>query len=258
MGLHGFALLGASMWPATWPWIVGAVAANHVVLTAVGLQPRSAMLGPNLVRLPPPAAERRQIALTFDDGPDPVVTQLVLDLLDRYGAKASFFCIGRRAAAHPALVREILRRGHDVENHSDNHPMTFACLPPSALTREIAAAQSRLADIVGIAPRFFRPPMGFRSPLLDPTLARLGLRHVSWSRRGYDAVRGDAARVFSRLIMKLTAGEILLLHDGQPSRGGIQPPIVLDVLPRLLERLSAAGFRGTSLTLGLAEAAAAR
>ena len=255
-GLHAIALLGVGLWPAGWPWLAGAVVANHAVLGAVGMLPRSLALGPNLVRLPPEAVQRRLVALTFDDGPDPEVTPRVLDLLDQHGARASFFCIGRRAAASPGLVREIRRRGHDVENHTETHPMGFACLPPRGLIREIGAAQSRLADIVGEAPRFFRPPMGLRSPFLDPVLAHLGLRHVSWTRRGYDAVTGDATRVLARLAAGLTAGDILLLHDGRMGRRGAPPPMVLEVLPALLQRLAGAELRGVSLSAGLAAFAA--
>jgi peptidoglycan/xylan/chitin deacetylase (PgdA/CDA1 family) len=176
------------------------------------------------------------------------VTPRVLDLLDSRGVRASFFCIGGKAAAHAPIVREIHRRGHDVQNHSDNHPRHFACLSPSGLVREIATAQARLADIVGVAPRFFRPPMGFRSPLLDPVLAHLGLRHVSWTRRGYDGVGADAARVVRRLSRNLSPGDILLLHDARPT-------IILDVLSALLGLMGVAELSGTSLMLGLPEEA---
>jgi peptidoglycan/xylan/chitin deacetylase (PgdA/CDA1 family) len=246
ISLHLSALLGLSAWPGGRPWFVGALAANHAALTALGLLPRSTLLGPNVKRLPAPAVQRRQVALTFDDGPHPTVTPQVLDLLDRWAMRASFFCIGARAAAHPAIVREIHRRGHDVQNHSENHPRNFACLSPSGLVREIGTAQARLADIVGVPPRFFRPPMGFRSPFLDPVLAHLGLHHVSWTRRGYDAVSDNATRIVSRLSRSLSPGDILLLHDGRPT-------IILDVLSALFGLMGAARLSGTSLMSGLPE-----
>ena len=90
--------------PLAWPWIAGGLLANHAVLAAAGFAPRSRLIGPNIARLPSAAAERREVALTFDDGPDPDVTPRVLDLLDAAGMKASFFLIGERAACHPQLA----------------------------------------------------------------------------------------------------------------------------------------------------------
>ena len=96
----------ALAWPlGEWSWIVGALVANHAVLFGASLAPRSRLVGPNLVRLPAAAARRGEVAITFDDGPDPEITPRVLDLLDERRAAASFFCIGERAAAHPQLVR---------------------------------------------------------------------------------------------------------------------------------------------------------
>ena len=115
VALHAGVLGLIAMQPTLWPWGLGALAANHLVLTAAGLWPRSRCLGPNWVRLPPGAAPGH-IAITIDDGPDPEVTPQVLDLLDRFDALASFFCIGASAQRHPELCREIVRRGHAVED----------------------------------------------------------------------------------------------------------------------------------------------
>jgi peptidoglycan/xylan/chitin deacetylase (PgdA/CDA1 family) len=205
------------------------------VLFGASLAPRSRLLGPNLTRLPDAAARRGEIAITFDDGPDPEVTPRVLDALDRAGAPGTFFCVGRRAQAHPGLVREIVRRGHAVENHSHAHSTAFGWYGPARLVREIAAAQGALSALAGRAPAFFRSPFGVRNPFVDPVLARLGLAYVSWTRRGYDAVDGDAARVLSRLTGRLAAGDVLVLHDGVATGARRARPAVLDVLPRLLE-----------------------
>ena len=127
------------------------------------------------------------------------MTPAVLDLLDAHGAHATFFCIAERARAHPALCREIVRRGHSVQNHSDRHSHRFSLLGPRAMAREIAAAQAALADITGEAPRFFRAPAGLRNPFLAPVLQRLDLQLVSWTRRGFDTVRRDPAAMLARL-----------------------------------------------------------
>src|SRR2546430_5566801 len=199
--------------PPAWTWALGVLGANHRVLFLALLWPRVQLLGPNLVHLPAPAVRRREIALTFDDGPDPEVTPRVLELLDRFQAKASFFCIGEKAAAYPELVKEIARRGHSVENHSYHHRHAFAFFGISRLRREVDAAQATVALITGRPPVFFRAPAGFRSPLLDPVLAPRGLRYVSWTRRGFDAVSGSPKRILRQLTRGLGAGDILLLHD---------------------------------------------
>ncbi|HNA05051.1 MAG TPA: polysaccharide deacetylase family protein, partial [Rhodocyclaceae bacterium] len=97
---------------------LGLVAANHAVLTAAGLWPRSRLLGPNLTRLAATSAARREIAITIDDGPDPEVTPRVLEILDRFGASATFFCIGERVSRHAGICREIIDAGHAIENHA--------------------------------------------------------------------------------------------------------------------------------------------
>ena len=233
---HAGAGLFAVAAPASWPWAVAAIAANHAALTAGGLWPRSRWLGSNWTRLPTHAEARREIAITIDDGPDPAVTPAVLDLLDAHDAKATFFCIGTKARAHPALCREIGRRGHSVQNHSDRHSRRFSLLGPKAMAREVAAAQASLADITGEAPRFFRAPAGLRNPFLAPVLQRLDLQLVSWTRRGFDTVQREPTDVLARLTRSLAAGDILIAHDGNAARAEDGAPVLLAVLPRLLER----------------------
>jgi peptidoglycan/xylan/chitin deacetylase (PgdA/CDA1 family) len=239
---HVGAGVAAIALPGAWPWALGAVAANHAVLTAGGLWPRSRWLGSNWTRLPDPARARGEIALTIDDGPDPAVTPALLDLLDRHGVQATFFCIGRQARAHRPLCREIVARGHSVQNHSDRHSHAFSLLGPHAMAREIAAAQATLAEITGVAPRYFRAPAGLRNPFLAPVLQRLDLQLVSWTRRAFDTVRRDPAAMLARLGAGLGGGDILLAHDGHAARTEGGAAIVLAVLPDLLARIRALGL----------------
>ena len=247
LGLHGFALIVLIVQPHLWRWVAGLIIGNHLLLCVAVLFPRASWLGPNITRLPEVNTKRNEIALTFDDGPDPEVTPRVLDLLERHKVKASFFCIGAKAAAFPELVREIVRRGHSVENHSNRHPHTFSLYGLRRLAREVDSAQSCITAIAGRAPRFFRAPAGFRSPLLDPILARRGLLYMSWSRRGFDAVVRDQARVLRLLTRELGAGEIVLLHDGAGTRSEANEALVLAVLPPLLEAIAARGLHPVSL-----------
>ena len=242
---HGAGATLLALAPQLWPQVLGALALNHGALMC-GMHPRSALLGRNLVRLP---GEREgRVALTFDDGPHPGITPRILDVLDAFGAKASFFVIGRRAAQHPALLREILRRGHGVENHTHRHLPSFACLGPVGQWRELREAQDAIADASGHTPRYFRAPYGLHSPLLDPALAATELGLVSWTRRGLDTLRARPEKVLARLTDGLAQGDILLLHDGVTSALDAEGrPIVLEVLPALLRRIAALGLTAAAL-----------
>ena len=251
IALHLLALIGVIAEPAQWRWALGAVLADHALLALLGLWPRSRWLGPNWTGLPAASTARNEIALTIDDGPDPAVTPQVLDILDRHVAQATFFCVGEKAARHPDLCREIARRGHAVENHSQHHRHHFALLGGSGITRELLTAQNTLTAITGQRPLFFRAPAGLRNPLLDPVLARLGLRLASWSARGFDTRIGDAERVKDRLLRGLRAGAILLLHDGNAARTREGIPVILEVLPTVLAAAKAADLRFVTLRLAL-------
>ena len=249
MLFHVLAIAAIPLFPAFWRSSLLALLGNHVLLGCFGMWPTSRAVGANIVRLPEAAARRGEIGLTFDDGPDPQVTPRVLDLLDRHQAKASFFFAAKQAALHPALVREVVRRGHSVENHSYRHSNAFACYGLGRLRREVEAAQAVVARLTGRSPAFFRAPMGLRSPLLDPVLARAGLQHVAWTRRGYDTVNGDAGKVLRRLADGLSAGDLLLPHDGNAARTPEGEAVVLAVLPRLLETIAAQGLKSVSLPM---------
>jgi peptidoglycan/xylan/chitin deacetylase (PgdA/CDA1 family) len=244
--LHAAAVAAVIAWPGAWRLVLAVVVADHLTLVAASLWPRSTLIGPNLRRLPA-AAAAGATALTFDDGPDPVVTPAVLDLLGRYNAHASFFCVGHRAEAAPELVAEIVRRGHRVENHSHRHSNLFCFLGPSAAGREIDRAQEVLAQQAGERPSYFRAPAGLRNPWLAGVLAARGLALASWTRRGFDTASADPEAVLRRLTRALAAGDILLLHDraARPTRGG--RPVVLAVLPRLLDELERRGLAAVAL-----------
>jgi peptidoglycan/xylan/chitin deacetylase (PgdA/CDA1 family) len=223
------------------------VALNHAFITASGLWPRSQWLGDNMLRLPQAAADRREVSITIDDGPHPAVTPAVLDMLDAHGARATFFCIAEQAHQHPALCREIIRRGHSVQNHTHQHRHNFAFLGTRGFEREIGQAQDTLADITGQIPRFFRAPAGLRNPFLAPVLQRLELTLVSWTRRGFDTVKRRPDEVLAKLTDGLGAGDILLLHDGNAAVSPNGQPVVALVLPELLKRLRRDGLRAVTL-----------
>lgn len=251
IGLHLLAAGAAIAHPPFAGPALGAVLLDHAILTGAGLWPRCDWLGPNATRLPAASAARGEVAITIDDGPDPELTPAALDLLDRHGQRATFFCIGRQVAAHPALAREVVARGHDLQNHSAIHRHDFSLRGPRGLAAEIALAQRTIEDTTGRRPAFFRAPAGLRNPFLDPVLHRLGLRLVSWTRRGFDTRERDPGRVLSRLTRGLAGGDILLLHDGHGARDRGGRPVLLEVLPRLCDTLAAAGLRSVPLSAAL-------
>lgn len=173
----------------------------------------------------------REILITIDDGPDPRDTPVLLDLLDRHQAKAIFFMIGEKVRAHPELACEVVRRGHQIGNHTLTHPAaSFWCAGPWRTRREIAGCQQAVEQITGSKPRWFRAPVGHRNWFTHPIANALGLQVMAWNRRGFDAVEKDAVKVLARILPDLTPGDIVLLHEATP--------IAAEVLGGVLEKVS--------------------
>ncbi len=231
--VHLGAAAAALARPRLWPWALGALAANHVALAAAGLWPRSQLLGANWVRLPARNGVATGVAITIDDGPDPDVTPQVLSQLAEHRALATFFCVGARVERYADLAREIVRRGHAIENHSQRHRHNFSLLGPGGMSAEISRAQDSI------------------NPFLDPVLTRLQLRLASWTRRGFDTVNTNPDAVYRRLANPLQDGDILLLHDGNAARGRGGKPVILEVLPRLLDALASIELRPVTLRSAL-------
>ncbi|MDD5033368.1 MAG: polysaccharide deacetylase family protein [Methylococcaceae bacterium] len=249
--LHLGAAAVTGLHPETWPWSAGAITANHALLAFSGLWPRCGLLGPNWTCLPPPSTQRGDVAITIDDGPEPEVTPAVLDQLDHHGAKATFFCIGERAKRYPQLCREIVERGHAVENHSMQHRHNFSLLGPGGFARELEQAQETLTAITQVRPLFFRAPAGLRNPMLYPVLNRFDLRLAAWTRRGYDTRDADSQSVQRKLLRGLRGGDILLLHDGNAALTRNGHAVILEVLPSLLDAIAAANLRPVTLRSAL-------
>ena len=190
-------------------------------LLAGTLNPSSRLFGPVQTEC------GKGIWLTLDDGPDPTDTPAILDLLDRRGAKATFFVIGEKAAKHPELIREIRRRGHQLGNHSWSHPSnTFWCLGPVATCREIMKCQRVLEEITGEAPAIFRAPVGHFNFFVHPVLKREGLKLIGWNSRGFDGGGYPFAEVSRRIRRTTREGSIVLAHEATP----IALEVVADIL----------------------------
>jgi peptidoglycan/xylan/chitin deacetylase (PgdA/CDA1 family) len=192
----------------------------------------------------------RGVALTFDDGPDPLWTPRVLDVLAEHRAVATFFVIGRKAEAHPDLVRDILRAGHSVGLHSYNHDRLFALRSERRVREDLERAIAVLEGIAGRRPVLFRPPIGHTNPVIARVADGLDLSVVGWSIGARDGVAGvRPADVVARVRRDLRDGAIVLLHDS-PERGDREPAAVR-ALPAILDAIGAAGLEVQAITAWL-------
>ncbi len=213
-------------------WGLGLMALTHAALIYPTLSPACQWLGPVYTAF---HTNEKQVWLTIDDGPEPAETPEVLDLLDRWNAKATFFEIGAKAEAYPDLIREIISRGHQVSNHTQTHPeRTFWMLSPKRIAAEIENGHATLTSILGQSPAFFRSPVGMKNPFVHPVLRRLNVPLIGWTARGLDGVDRNADRIVERLIPGIRPGAILLLHEG---RGTLR-----ETLPRVLDYLAQNGY----------------
>jgi peptidoglycan/xylan/chitin deacetylase (PgdA/CDA1 family) len=179
------------------------------------------------------------IALTFDDGPDPVDTPKLLDLLRDKGVKATFFVVGMHADRHPEIVRRAWAEGHLIANHTWSHNNLFCFLTPSRLRAEIERGAESVRCICGFRPHFFRSPVGMRHALLRPYLTGAGLEYVSWSIRTFDTLTQSSSVLARRILKRAASGDIILLHDHLP-RGA---DVMLEALPGVIDELRQRGFQ---------------
>ena len=181
------------------------------------------------------------LALTFDDGPNPATTPALLDLLDRYDARATFFLIGRYVRACPDLAAQIARRGHLLGNHTDTHP-NLMWLSPARIIDEFARCSLSILRATGQRPTLMRPPYGYRGPQVHAAARRAGLDPpVMWSKTGRDWTGQSVDRMILRLA-KVRSGDIVLLHDGFHRALGADRGSTVQALEHWLPRWKAEGF----------------
>jgi peptidoglycan/xylan/chitin deacetylase (PgdA/CDA1 family) len=185
----------------------------------------------------------RGVALTFDDGPSPRSTPKILDLLDDAKAKATFFVIGRKAEAHPDLVREILRRGHAVALHGYAHDRLFSLKRAGYVRDDLTKAIRVLTEITGDKPILFRPPIGHTNPTIARVVKELGLEVIGWNVRALDGVAAaDPRRVAARVKRGLEDGAIVLMHDAAERED--RTPASVEALPSILDAMAAKNLEG--------------
>ena len=209
-----------------------------VLCVAACFFPQTNFLGPVISR---GHTGKKDVALTFDDGPSEFTTRKILDLLDRYSLRATFFVSGFNAARYPALIDEIIHRGHTVGNHSMKHDPLVMLKGYRVLYREVYEAQSVLQKM-GIDALAFRPPVGIINPKLPSILTQLRLFCVTFSRRARDAGNFRVKNLAARILKKVKGDDILLLHD-KPSRRSEDDLVLLQEIEKVLTGVRDKGLR---------------
>lgn len=232
--IRNFFILSVIGWVAgmhflQWPlWPLEILALMFLSIVAFGsYQIKWNFYFDSIIRL---SADSQSIALTFDDGPVPGKTDLVLDILKKHQVKATFFFIGNRVDQHPELAKRAVEEGHLLGNHSHNHTFMFDLYNERQMSDELDICNEAIEDIVGKKPKLFRPPYGVTNPTMQRVLKRNGMVSVGWSLRSFDTSTKNKLKLWQRL-EKSKPGDIVLLHEH-----GIHTTEVLDDYLNFLNR----------------------
>ncbi len=181
---------------------------------------------------------KKIISLTFDDGPDAVVTPHILQILKNYNIPASFFCVGKKIEEYPELLKEIFKDGHIVGNHSYSHSKIFDLRSTKNMIIEIERTNEIIEQTIGKKPMLFRPPFGVTNPLLAKAIKRTGVISMGWSLRSWDT-NGKVNKVVERLKRKVHPGDVILFHDNRAN--------TVEILNRFLPYLFDNGYQVVAL-----------
>ena len=179
------------------------------------------------------------IALSFDDSPTEGTAQ-VLAILKAHDVKATFFIVGAHAAAHPALLRQIVQEGHAIGNHSYSHAHMLPFRRPATILADIRRCTDTITAITGVIPRMYRPPFGVVNPGIGQAVRASRLPCVGWSLRSFDTATPQPERLLSRITKNLAPGAIVLLHD--------YPAVTPQILPDLLHEIKRKNFNCVPLS----------
>lgn len=217
------------------PLLAAAIAFSYIIMCiAASFFPQSNFYLPVISR---GRTGKNQIALTFDDGPSEQVTRKILDLLDTYQARATFFVSGVNTLKHPDIIKEIIARGHTVGNHSFHHNPFLMLGRYKYLHEEIFRAQG-LLRIMGVHALAFRPPVGIVSPKLPRVLDKLGMFCVTFSCRAADFGNRRITHLSVKILRKVKPDDIILLHDTQPPKDQDRA-LLLSEIEKILQGLNA-------------------
>ncbi|MEG1511726.1 MAG: polysaccharide deacetylase family protein [Bacteroidales bacterium] len=179
------------------------------------------------------------IAITFDDGPNPVYTPKVLEVLRENNIKALFFCVGSMAKKYPNIVKQIIDEGHIIGNHSYSHSNFFPIFSKNKMKADMEQCSCVLEKITGEKTLLFRPPFGVTNPIVASAIKECGFKTVGWSIRSFDTISGPRENVVKRIINKLHNGAIILLHDNRDNSNELLQNLITKTLEKgyKIERL---------------------
>jgi peptidoglycan-N-acetylglucosamine deacetylase len=218
--------------------VTGALATAAVAVGYQSMSPTGQWYGRTFTGNP---GLSRQLALTFDDGPNDPHTLRLLDLLAKHNVHATFFLIGRCVQKHPNIVREISAAGHTIGNHTFTHPLLIF-KSENEIRREILECRSAIEDAIGTHSNLFRPPFGGRRPSVLRIARELGMQPIMWNVTGYDWNAPPAAEIERRISGKIRGGDVILLHDGSHKQIGADRSQTILATDRLLSRYKNEGF----------------
>jgi peptidoglycan-N-acetylglucosamine deacetylase len=155
----------------------------------------------------------KEIAITFDDGPDKAITPEVLAILKKHEVKATFFCIGKKIAGNENLIQQIVADGHIVANHSFSHSYFFDFFGTAKITNELEKTQAELEQIIHKKSLLFRPPYGVTTPAIANSIEKLKLTCIGWNVRSLDTIEKNESKLVQRVTSQLNSGSIVLFHD---------------------------------------------
>ena len=232
-------------------WIVAWLGLQAVALVAV-FHPRTPLCGRITGRGRPPTPA---IAITFDDGPTEPYTSQILDVLKTHEARATFFVLGARAGTAPAALKRAVADGHELGNHTWDHP-ALVLHSPRYIRETIRRTSDAIAVAAGVRPRLFRAPFGWRNPWVGRAARAEGCDPVAWTTGVHDTDRPGADAIAQRSIAALEDGAILLLHDGRSFDPQPDASQVVEALPRIVAEARRRGYRMITLSEMLRESAA--
>jgi len=219
--------------------VIGCLYILHGLLFAPTFIPNGSVYGPVLRRF---KTREKEVFLTLDDGPDPVATPRVMELLAAYEAKACFFVIGHKAQAFPELVRAVVAQGHELGNHTASHQERgFWARIWRGVAREVDACSQAIATVVATPVRWFRAPVGLTNPFVYPVVRERHLQVLGWSAWAQDARRGDGAAAVNRVLKAVQPGVVIVMHPEWRAPDGSYPG--LSCLEKVLVELETMGYR---------------